>query len=407
MATTKEQLSAHCDKVAYVAVAVITAVLLFLTSGGQETNQNIKDINTNISEIKTNTDVQDTNLKTPPPIPLDKEIQRIWFKNDYGNEGFQPFAFYARPTVVRFFEQATIHKAVHEPAVIQNITIRRDDSLEKPRPVINLTYDLGKMANVTPTSINIERQKQGDNTWDVVKEVEAAEYTVGEENKGLTFLDDTVEAGAAYSYRIASNVTKEAGRDWEDGSKDKQVSAVAPDAAALAGFVVPDDTQIMLFQAEEATTGKNGSAYFNVQFYNYETKKIEKISMHQLLESLDKKPTKESELLPKTPYYLLYVSKNKDGKMEAILGHWKEPGKKLTVVQGKWYPESIQVPAPWTPGGGAADDASADNGTGMDETTDTIPPLDEGTGTDETPPDAPDAGTEGTDDDDEAEGLIK
>ncbi len=344
MATTKEQLSANCDKIAY-GIAGLIVIILFVVMNSHDdperSGQGTKDIIQDITDI-----VMVQKYTMPPPPDVMQQIQSNWYANSFPADSYQPYGFYCQPAVVRIFQQQRIDRARHLKPKWQEIAMVRDKARNKV--VIKLTFDLGAMENVEVKRLEIQRKSSDDASWkplpanDALKNMAAQVEGV----KGVTYIDENVEPEKSYQYRIESQVSTD--REWEnDLDQSIQVSDAALPADQLAAFQVPADVQLSLFQCQQGGINQAGHAYFKVRYYDYEKGKI-----------VDNPPTKfdehprgtdlaDADIIPHTEFYLMYV-----GKREAILKHRSRPGVTLEVKLGKWYPESITLPKPWTPGGG-------------------------------------------------------
>ncbi len=345
MASVKEQLSAHCDKLAFGIVAVIVIAVVAVTMTGEDPiragQAEIARLEDEIARKKE----QQQSLEPVEPKKVAEELKQRWTRSSITKDAFAPFAMHAQPGVLRIVTKAAANKSMHNPGpMITGLTIARDP--EAKRPLTTLVFKFGKLQEVTDVSADVERRVAGTTAWKPIAKVPYVEGT-----DSYTVVDKSeLAAGVSYLYRVKSHA--KGLKDWAEGSaadKDGVQPCVPPEAEAAA-YKIPYDMRIMFFQGRPSDVNNEvGTAFFKVGVYDYATGKEVTINTESISEmiSQSRKPAAK-DLLPRTRYYLNVIKPPEPSKggLVAILKNIDDR-KELQLPLGKWVPESIECPAAW------------------------------------------------------------
>ncbi|HAK93456.1 MAG TPA: hypothetical protein DCM87_00185 [Planctomycetes bacterium] len=340
MASVKEQLSAHCDKLAFGIVAVMVIAMIAVTWTGEDKISISQD--RIVQHLKAIDDHKKDAELLPPAEPLDPrtDIARRSSRASIPKDAWTPFAMDVQPAVVRIYSRAATFDSVHGEPAITSVAITRD--AEKKKPVITVTFRFGELIEVGDAAARVERRAAGTTAWRVVATIPHAEGT-----DVYTCVDADVEAGASYMYKVTSTATRLKSKWRADSGPTKTCREPAPPEADLGSYAVPADLRMMFVQGKVTDLSGPGEGYFNVEAYEYAAgaSVVERMIKRDEVLGLNRKPDAAKDLLPRTRYYLNVVKQGEKG-LVAVLKDI-DTRREIQLPQGSWVPGSIECPKAW------------------------------------------------------------
>ncbi|HNS00139.1 MAG TPA: hypothetical protein PKX48_11725 [Planctomycetota bacterium] len=341
MASVKERLTAHCDRLAFGIVAAIIVAMIAVTMTGEDKIKTSQDrIAQHLKLI--NDHAKDAELlpAEAPPDPREA-ITRRSDKASIPKEAWTAFAMEVQPAVVRIYSRAATLDSVHGEPAITSVAITRD--AEKKKPVATVTFRFGELSEVSAATARVERRAAGAAAWRVVATIPHVDGT-----EVYTCVDADVKAGSSYTYRVTTTATRSKSKWRADSGPTKTSGEPAPPEADLGSYVIPDDLRVMFVQGKIADDLSGaGEGYFKVDAYDYAAGApvSEPMIKREELLGLMRKPDADKDLLPRTRYYLNVIKQGEKG-LVAVLKDI-DTRREIQLPQGVWVPESIECPKAW------------------------------------------------------------